>query len=133
MSRPGEPAGEELSVQVGFVESEKIQLHDGRYGSLPQAQGIQVRNLVPAQTVDLYQARHRSLLFARLLRGRTALPADTGGNGERLLWPRLHIINNRTFGHFASGLLAGHTATDRAVGYVPSGWLAVCFANHPAM
>ena len=51
----GKPASEELVVQVGFFDTEKVQLQDGRRGTLPQAQRIQIRYLVPAQTVHLYK------------------------------------------------------------------------------
>ena len=87
VSGSGKPSGEVLGVQVGFIEAEKIQLHDRWRGPFPQVQGIQVRDLMPTQTVDLNEPGYRSLLFAHLLDGRAPLPTDSGGDGERLPWP----------------------------------------------
>ena len=52
---------------------------------------------MPTQTVDLYEPGYRSLLFAHLFDGRTPLPTDSGGNGERLPWPFV-FVDDRSVG-----------------------------------
>src|SRR5690606_20658974 len=48
---PGEPAGIELAVEIRRLDAEEIELQHRRRVPLPQAERIEVRDLVPAQAI----------------------------------------------------------------------------------
>jgi hypothetical protein len=56
ITRSGETARIELRVHVGLGEAQVIELENARDTPLHQSQGIEIRNLVPAQAVDLEHA-----------------------------------------------------------------------------
>src|SRR5690606_12425921 len=67
----GQAARVKLAVEVRGLDTEEVELQHGGRVPLPQPERIEIRDLVPAQAIDLDQARDRGLLLAgRRIRGR---------------------------------------------------------------
>ncbi len=71
---PRETARVELGVHVGLGQAEVVELEDAREATLHQAERIDIRDLVPAQAVDLDESGNSGLLFG----GRCSEPAIAG-------------------------------------------------------
>jgi hypothetical protein len=96
VARSRQAAGIELAAEIGRLEPEEVELQHGRRVPFPQTQRIEVRDLVPAQTVDLDQPRHGGLLLARRRIGGRA-HARRNGTGRRLgLQPLAERFDYRT-------------------------------------
>src|SRR5690606_21251405 len=59
---PGQPAGIELAIEIRRLDAEEVELEHRRRMPLPQAERIEVRDLMAAQAVDLDQPRDGRLL-----------------------------------------------------------------------
>ena len=57
-------AGKEFAVQIGFGQTEVVQLQYAGHWPLHETERVDVGDLVPAQAVGLYQSRYSGLFFA---------------------------------------------------------------------
>ena len=62
---PAKPPVENSRVQIGLVEPEEIEAQHGRRGTFPHPERIEIRDLMPAEAIDLDQAGNGRLLLDR--------------------------------------------------------------------
>src|SRR5690606_2160138 len=94
-----EPAGVELAVEIRRLDTEEVELQHGRRMPLPQAERIEVRDLVAAQAIDLDQPRDGRLLLARR---RIGGRRDARGRGRRLSQPLADRLADRPVRNLAA-------------------------------
>ena len=100
VARAGEPARRELALQVRLVEPEEVEAQHGRSGTLPQAERIEIRDLMTAQAVDLDQPRDGRLL----LDGRSGVGRGAAGAPCALRLPQAlrYGLNDRAVRDFGA-------------------------------
>ena len=115
VARAGQTARRELALQVGLVEPEEVEAQHGGRGPIPQTERIEIRDLMPAQAVDLDQPRDGRLL----LDGRSGSAAAAAAAPVRAALPQAlrYGLDDRPVRNLGA---AGARAC-RSIGAIPAG------------